>query len=1447
MKILLFNTQRYIKSIILVSFVLSSFIAKTQPTANFSASPLAGCAPFVVSFTDQSTGSPTSWAWDLGNGTTSTKQNPTTTYFNSGLFTVTLTVTNASGSNTLTRTQYIKVDDKPAVNFDASIKTGCFPLRVAFSDLSTGGSANITGWEWDFGDGALSTAKNPFHIYTTAGNYTVTLKITNSGGCSKVVSRPNYIQVSTGVTVNFSNTIPQLCKPPETINFTDASTGPGALNYEWLFGDGGSAFTANPSHTYNTGGSFNVSLIIQSSLGCVDTLVKPNVIAVKDVVSNFTGPVSVCRGVTTNFTNTSVPASVNSFWDFGDGTFSILTNPTKAYATAGLYQIKLRNSYGTCADSIIKSITVLPLPTPDFNAPDVTDCKVPFTVNFNNISAGGSTYSWNFGDGGTSTQPNPSHTYNSLGNFNVTLVATGANGCSDSITKNQFVRIQKPIVGMNGFPKEGCVPYTINPTPNVTTVDGVATYLWDFGDGVTSTAQTPSHTYTIQGNYTVKLFITTIDGCTDSSVLVNAVVVGNKSPANFSALPLSQCVSQNIQFTNLTVPSDRWLWDFGDGIGISNTQNPLHAYQDTGKFNVQLIAWNNGCADTITKYSYITILPPIARFTNSFNCTNKLQVNFTDKSVLPQSWFWDFGDGTTSILQNPTHTYTAYGSYYVTLTVTNGSCGHTKGNTVTLFNEIPNISPLNDTICTNQLATFRVTGVDLANITSYFWDYGDGTSGFGGSTVIHNYLLPNLYTVTLTITDNRGCPATVVKTNLIRVWGPTANFSFKPTEGCKPLSVNFNDLTVPDGVHPAKKWEWDFGDGITQIYNTPPFIHIYDTTGYFSPRLLVTDSYGCINVTYGSLGPVFITKPKAVFSTPDSLTCIGKNVVFTNASTGVGLSHIWNFGDFTNSTLVNPTKLYNADGAYTVKLFVTDVNGCIDSTIKTNYIKVRTVKAAFTVSDSISSCAPFEVIFTNTSLYSTSAKWFFGDGTSSTLAQPAHYYNTAGTYIARLAVAGPGGCVDTIDKKIILYDSVATLTYTPLIGCSPLSVAFRARTPGPVTYIWDLNDGSTVKTTDSNLVYNYLLGGNFLPKVILEDQTGCQIAVTGIDTIYVTRSVVKFIASDSLLCDSGTVKFTDSTTSNRPISGYRWAFGDGGTSTAQNPSHKYTAPGLYTVQLIVSTTNGCEDTLTRPGYIKVVASPVIDIIGNIPTCMQQQLTFKGIVVRPDTSALKWVWDFGNGKTSIVQNPLPVRYDTAGNYALQLIVTNSSGCTDTAKKDVLIYPLPQIDAGPDKTLIVGFSVAINPTGSAVVDYLWTPSNTLTCANCYNTVAEPKKTTNYIIKVTDANGCVNRDTITVIVICNDNNVFIPNTFSPNGYNPRFYPRGKGLFSIQSLRIFNRWGEMVFQKVNMAPNDASAGWDGSYKGKLANADVYTYIIEIVCENSAIITYKGNITLLQ
>ena len=1449
MKLPLFTTTCYTRSLILTLLVLSSFVAISQPSANFSASPVSGCAPLAVTFADQSTGGATSWQWDLGNGTLSTQQNPTTTYFNSGLYTISLTVSNASGSNTFTRSQYIKVDDKPTVDFLASNTSGCFPLRVNFTDLSSGGSAAITNWDWDFGDGTLSTAQNPFHIFTIAGNYTVTLKVTNSGGCSKVVSRPNYIQVSPGVTVDFSNSAPQLCKPPETITFTNLSTGPGTLTYQWDFGDGGTSAATNPSYTYLSGGSFNVTLITQSSSGCVDTLTKPAAVVIKDVVSDFTGPASVCKGVTADFINTSVPASAASLWDFGDGSFSAVTNPSKIYATAGVYFIKLKNNYGTCSDSVTKQIMVLGLPVPDFTATKVTDCNVPFTVNFNDQSVGATGWNWDFGDGGTAASQNPSHTYITLGNYTVKLIVTNANGCSDSITKNQFIQIQKPVVAINGLPLQGCVPFTISPTPNVTAVDGVASYFWEFGDGGTSTLQNPSHTYMLQGNYTVKLHITTNDGCIDSSVVVNAVIAGNKSFANFSALPTAQCVGQPIQFTNLTAPSDRWSWDFGDGIGTSTLPNPTYAYLDTGKFAIRLIAWNNGCADTLVKNNYITALPPVARFTSNFNCNNKLQVAFTDQSVLPQTWSWNFGDGSpVSNAQNPVHIYPAFGTYTVSLTVTNGGCSNTKTSNIVLFTETANFTVANDTICTTQAAVFQTSGINTANIATYFWSYGDGASGFGGSTATHNYTLPGLYSVSLTITDTRGCVSTITKPNIIRVWGPVGNFSFSPIAGCKPLNVNFTDLTATDGVHPVVKWVWSFGDAVTQTYTSPPFNHIYNVSGLFTPVLSVTDSYGCTN-TFTSNGQVFVSYPQAIFSTADSLTCVGKNVVFSNTSTGIGNNYTWDFGDATSSNVINPVKVYGLDGNYSVRLIATDVNGCKDTATKLNYVKVHTAKAAFSVNDSLSSCTPFEVIFTNTSLYSTSAKWIFGDGTTSTLATPTHYYSTPGTYIARLAVAGPGGCVDTVNKTIILYPSTATLSYAPLAGCSPLPVSFHVSTPGPVTYLWDFNDGNTLTTTDSNFIYHYLLPGQFLPKVILKDQTGCQIPVTGTDTINVTRSYVNFGVNDSLLCDAGMVNFSDSTISNGIINTYRWDFGDGGTAAVQNPSHTYAAPGFYSVRLIATTANGCSDTAIKINYIKVVASPIIDIAGNMPICMQSKLLFKGIVVQPDTSKIKWFWDFGNGKTSITQNPAAQRYDTAGNYLLRLIVTNSSGCADTVNRTVIVYPLPQIEAGPNKIIGIGSSVAIIPTGSAVIDYLWSPATGLSCTNCYNTVAAPKNTTTYTIKVTDANGCINTDDITIIVVCNDKNVFIPNTFSPNndGVNDVFYPRGTGLFSIQSMRVFNRWGEMVFQKINLFPNDPSAGWDGRYNGKVLNSDVYTYIIEIICENSQVLTYKGNITLIQ
>jgi gliding motility-associated-like protein len=192
-----------------------------------------------------------------------------------------------------------------------------------------------------------------------------------------------------------------------------------------------------------------------------------------------------------------------------------------------------------------------------------------------------------------------------------------------------------------------------------------------------------------------------------------------------------------------------------------------------------------------------------------------------------------------------------------------------------------------------------------------------------------------------------------------------------------------------------------------------------------------------------------------------------------------------------------------------------------------------------------------------------------------------------------------------------------------------------------------------------------------------------------------------------------------------------------------------------------------------------------------------------------------------------------------------------GCfRDSAFVNITVFPYPTVNAGPNLIISAGAQVILNPAYSAdIVSWAWTPSSGLSCTGCPAPSASPQNTTSYTISVVNNGGCAASDQVTVIVTCSNENVFIPNTFSPNndGANDVFYPRGRGLFKVQSMRIFNRWGEMVFEKTNFAANDASAGWNGNYRGIRANEDVYTYIIEIICNNSEIIPFKGNITLIQ
>ena len=189
-------------------------------------------------------------------------------------------------------------------------------------------------------------------------------------------------------------------------------------------------------------------------------------------------------------------------------------------------------------------------------------------------------------------------------------------------------------------------------------------------------------------------------------------------------------------------------------------------------------------------------------------------------------------------------------------------------------------------------------------------------------------------------------------------------------------------------------------------------------------------------------------------------------------------------------------------------------------------------------------------------------------------------------------------------------------------------------------------------------------------------------------------------------------------------------------------------------------------------------------------------------------------------------------------------------SDIKTVDVTVFNYPVIDLPANVTINVGSTYQMNPTVSTnVVSYSWNPSNNLSCSNCLTPVAKPTSTTKYNLTAVNDGGCATTDSIRIQVICNGANFFVPNTFSPNGdgVNDHFIVNGIGLNVIPSITIYNRWGQIVFQKSNFAPNSASDAWDGTFNGQPAPSDVYVYTIQILCDNATLIPYHGNVTLIR
>ena len=412
-------------------------------------------------------------------------------------------------------------------------------------------------------------------------------------------------------------------------------------------------------------------------------------------IASFTQNINgACVPVTVSFTNTSVNAT-SYLWDFGNGNTSTLQSPMNVYLVAGVYNIKLiAANAGGVSDTlvIVGAVNAIEQPVAGYYAQNTSSCLDSNSTSFVNTTQQSTYWLWDFGDGYTSTAKNPVHSYDFPGNYGVTLIAGNADSCENLISKPGYITIyQDWDATVSASDTNVCDVTNIfhfsSPTP------GVVSWDWDFGDGIHSNLPNPSHTYVLPGVYTITLSTSDANGCSDIKVMQDMVTINSGNPGVISSSTASGCNPLVVSFADSSAATLSCLWDFGDG-GTDTSRFSTHTYTVSGVYDVNITVTNiTGCTVTTVLPGLVNVQArPEAKFMvlTSGSCTN-LSAHFLNQSLMTSSWVWDFGDGTSSTQQSPTHVYSLPGNYSVRLQAfANSGCGDTVINTFQALNNMMN-------------------------------------------------------------------------------------------------------------------------------------------------------------------------------------------------------------------------------------------------------------------------------------------------------------------------------------------------------------------------------------------------------------------------------------------------------------------------------------------------------------------------------------------------------------------------------------------------------------------------------------------------------------------------------------------------------------------------------------------------------------------------------------
>ncbi len=981
----------------------NSINLSNAPIGTFNMSNFSGCPPLDVQF-DVNTSVSNTFYIDFGDGYFSANSNSVShTYIDNGTFNPKLTITDSNNCQNNINMDTV-LSGVSEIDFIASVNEGCASLEVNF--LST---SNADTYYWDFGDSTYSTDENPDHTYDFEGNYSVTFYANDTNSCIDTLVKDDYIIVKKEDVDIFTMDTIIACSP--YIFNTDVYN-IGVNFWNWDFGDGDLDTGSNVSHTYTQSGTYNISLFTDAPNGCKYDLNNFAFLQIDNLNVDATIN-SNCNDGSINITNNTVGA-IQHQWNMGDGTIYNTPNVSHNYIPSQSYVITYESISDIGCSNFEYYTAVF-----DCNYPNTVICQMPIqnpinqtcgfrNVNMNSPFTTASSWEWEFGDGQSSTEKNPSHYYSTPGVFNILHVAYYQNGTSDTLIINNFIDQNDLdpsfILNKNEFCNYNTYTFSNNSS---------AATSWEWSLDSTVISNNFSDSLTLQLNDSISLLnlkITDQNGCESESqqnifLYHPLALIEQDSFACFGGFIKIEC----------SVKDDPiHTWDMKDGSFLGPDTSIFHVYQQSGWFTPTLLLDNMGCLREVQLDS-ILILEPDATFTPTFPnpiCkTDSIYFEANNSTYSNYNWT---GGATSSSSDSAWIVMNYSGNQQISLNVSDRGCTSSFSSDTILVNEAK--AEFNYTLLNNCVPIDVVFQDSSINPISWDWNFNNGFSS-NSQNPTQQFINFPFDSIQLNITDINGCVDSIKKA-IVNDFN--AEFIASDTILCAGTNITF--IPVSEIVN---SFQWDFGDGNISSDSVPS--HIYQSPGFYDVKLIASDGQGCIDTTI-LYNYIEVKQVIADFSHISNGNCPPVVTSFTNLSSGAS-NYNWDFGDNLNSTIVNPAHTYTTGGYYDVSLISSDNFGCADTLVINNLVYIPGPILDFDI-DQVFGCDSLTISITNNSSNTSNYLYNFGDGATSNLQSPSYTYSNPGSYQISLVGEDSAGCqVAFTSSEIITVDVSPILSY----------------------------------------------------------------------------------------------------------------------------------------------------------------------------------------------------------------------------------------------------------------------------------------------------------------------------------------------------------------------------------------------------------------------------------